>query len=105
MLQMSLLQSENRVLREVNQRLSKRRRTKKSKLQEGGTLTIGGAQDLQAQKGVESQLAEETRQHGRRQPGANGTVRRCGKCRLPGHTKNTGMAGREAFRESIYVAI
>ena len=103
--QLSLLQSENHQLREANNRLSRRRKAKKSLLQKGGSLTVGGAQDLQAQRAVESQLAEETIQHRRRQPGANRTLRRCGNCRLPGHVRTACMAGREAFGESIDIAI
>ena len=44
---MVLLRAENTALREANHILSRRRRTKKRRLQEGGSLTIGEAQDLQ----------------------------------------------------------
>ena len=44
---LSLLKTENRVLREANKALSKRRRAKKTRVQHVGPLTIQGKQDLE----------------------------------------------------------
>ena len=46
----ALLETENAQLRETNHILSKRRRTKNKRLQEGGTLTIAKGQALLAEK-------------------------------------------------------
>jgi hypothetical protein len=44
------LRSEVKILQDANKALSKRRRAKKTRVQNRGTLTIGDAQDLLAQK-------------------------------------------------------
>ena len=46
----ALLREEVALLRETNHILSKRRRAKNKRLQEGGTLTIQKGQDLLAEK-------------------------------------------------------
>jgi hypothetical protein len=51
--QLALLKSENQILRQENQTLSKRRRAKKTYLRHGGSLTIGEGQALQAQSQVD----------------------------------------------------
>ena len=58
--EVALLKAENRLLREANTSLAKRRRVKKSHLRQGGTLSIGEGQDLLDQKEVNTQLGEET---------------------------------------------
>ena len=40
-----LITAENRILRAANEALSKRRRAKKSRIQQGGTITVEDAQD------------------------------------------------------------
>ena len=55
----TLLKKEVASLRETNHILSKRRKTKNKRLQEGGTLTVQEGQDLLAEKeggGKQSQL-------------------------------------------------
>ena len=47
-------------LRDANDRLSRRRRTKKKQLQKGGSLTIGQAEDLKSQLDETVQLVAET---------------------------------------------
>jgi hypothetical protein len=54
--ELALLRAENTALREANDKLSRRRRTKKRRLQEGGSLTLQDAQGLRAQIGPQSQL-------------------------------------------------
>lgn len=58
----ALLQSENWILQEQNKMLSKRRRAKKIRLQQGGSMTLVEGQDIQTQIDVEAQLKEETHQ-------------------------------------------
>src|SRR6266516_5200473 len=61
---MSLLETENRVLREANKALSKRRRAKKTRVKHGGPFTAQGKQDLEEQQAVKRQLMQENRQGG-----------------------------------------
>jgi hypothetical protein len=46
----TLLTSENHVLQKVNEVLNKRRRAKKTRVRQGGILTIEDIQDILAQK-------------------------------------------------------
>lgn len=50
---MALLQSEVMILREENAILSRRQKTSKTRLQQGGSMTLGEGQDLQAQNEVD----------------------------------------------------
>ena len=46
--EVALLKSENKILREANEALSKRQRAKKTRIRLGGSLIIGDSQDLLA---------------------------------------------------------
>ncbi|OAQ60909.1 ankyrin repeat domain-containing protein [Pochonia chlamydosporia 170] len=65
---MALLKAENQQLREANALLSKRRRAKKKRLREGGSITIAEGQALQDQNDVEEQIKQEDRQIRGRKP-------------------------------------
>lgn len=100
--EVALLGAENETLREANSSLEKRRKAKKTRLRQGGTLRIGEAQDLLDQKDVDMQLGEETRTRGgcamRMQP----RERRCGTCGNTGHNARTckldvGASGESDF--------
>ena len=84
-----LLRSENRILREENAVLSRRRRAKKTRLRQGGSMTIGEGQDLQAQKEIDVQIEQETQQSSGRKPRTEMKQRRCGACGNPGHNART----------------
>jgi hypothetical protein len=86
---MALMQAEIRDLRAANEALSKRRRAKKKRLRQGGSLTIQDGQDLQAQKDVEVQIREERQVGSGRKPRTETRVRRCGRCGEPGHNART----------------
>jgi hypothetical protein len=60
--QIALLKSENRILREGMEALSKRRRVKKTRLRQGGSMILGEGQDIQAQNEVDMQVKQETQQ-------------------------------------------
>ena len=51
--EITLLLAEVRILRVVNKALSKRRRAKKTRVRQGGALTVEDAQDVLAQKEAE----------------------------------------------------
>lgn len=82
--QIALLRSENWILQEHNEILSKRRKAKKTHLQQGQSMTLGEGQDIQTQHDVEAQIREETRQSSGRKEGAETKGRRCGICGNPG---------------------
>jgi hypothetical protein len=63
---LALLEGEVEALRKVNETLSRRRRTKKKRLQTGGSLQIQAAKDLQSQKDVDGQLQKESYENSRR---------------------------------------
>lgn len=58
--EIALLQSPNRILRDQNDMLSKRRRAKKIRLRQEGSMTLAEGQDIQNQKDVEFQIHMET---------------------------------------------
>ena len=76
-------------LRDANNRLSRRRRTKKKQLQKGGSLTITQSQDLKAQIDATVQLVAETTQRSGRTRRPETRARRCGVCGEPGHNART----------------
>lgn len=86
---MALMQAEIRDLRAANEALSKRRKAKKQRLRQGGSLTVQDAQDLQGQRDVEVQIREETQASSGRKPRTETRARRCGKCGEPGHNART----------------
>jgi len=86
---MLFLREENKELREANDRLSKRRRTKKTRLQEGGILTLEDATGLNEQKELTEQIKQETRARSTRAPRTETRARRCGVCKETGHNART----------------
>lgn len=86
---MALMQAELWDLRAANEVLSKRRRAKKQRLRQGGSLSVQDAQDLQGQRDVEMQIKEETRAGSGRKPRVETRARRCGTCGEPGHNART----------------
>jgi len=85
----ALLQVENVALREANHVLSRRRRTKKRRLQEGGSLTIRESQDLQVRTNPQSQLQVVIEQNGDRTNLSATPRRRCRLCGEAGHNVRT----------------
>ena len=57
---MSLLETENQVLREANEALSKRQRAKKARVKHRGPLTAQEKQDLEDQQAMEKQRMQES---------------------------------------------
>ena len=87
--QLALLKSENQILRQANEELSKRRRAKKMRLRQGGPLSVQGGQDLQDENNVALQIREEERAGSGRKPRTETRARRCGKCGETGHNART----------------
>ena len=97
--QVALLKAEVNQLREANALLSKRRRARKTRLRQGGSMTIAEGQALQDQKDVEEQIKQEDRQRRGRKPRDERKVRRCGVCGEAGHNARTCQINMEISNE------
>ncbi|KFZ24719.1 hypothetical protein V502_00815 [Pseudogymnoascus sp. VKM F-4520 (FW-2644)] len=84
-----LLEAELKEVRAANEVLSKRRRAKKTRLRQGGSLSFQEAEDLVAANEVDEQIKEETRRRGSRTKGGELSARRCGTCGNTGHNMRT----------------
>jgi len=97
--QMTLLKAEVSTLRKANAMLSKRRRAKKTRLRQGGSMTLAEGQALQDQKDIEQQVQQETRQYGLRARRQETKERRCGVCGNTGHNARTCQMDIEITNE------
>jgi hypothetical protein len=87
--EMTLLSAEVRILRAANEALSKRRRAKKTRVRQGGTLTIEDTQDIIAQKDVDEQVRRDVRTEGSNRGEEQPSKRRYGTCGKAGHNTRT----------------
>jgi hypothetical protein len=87
--QMTLLQEENIALRNANHELSRRRYKKKRRLQEGGSMSVRDAQDLQAQNNIDLQLQADLMENGSRTNSGQQQRRWCRACGESGHNIRT----------------
>ena len=85
----TLLSAKVRTLRAANKALSKRRRAKKTRVRQGGALTIGDAQDILAQKDADEQLRRDLRVEGGIRKEGQLSRRYCGTCGKAGHNTRT----------------
>jgi hypothetical protein len=83
------LKAENQTLQQANKVLSKRRRAKKTRLQQGGSLSQQDTEDLQDERDVREQVQQETRASTGQKPREETRARRCGNCRATGHNTRT----------------
>ena len=86
---MVLLEAENKELCTANERQSKRRKTKRIHLQEGGLLSLQKAEDILAEREVGAQLKEETRRRSSHTNAGEPRVRHCSNCGKAGHNART----------------
>jgi hypothetical protein len=87
--QLVLLKAENQNLRQANEVLSKRRRARKTRLRQGGSLSQQDAEDLQEEKDVKQQVQQELKASSGRKPREETRARRCGNCGATGHNART----------------
>lgn len=85
----ALLRDRVATLEEANHTLSKRRRAKRTRIRQGGSLTIQDGQDLLDQRTVDEQIHQEIRQSGGRRARTESKQRRCGTCGKTGHNART----------------
>ncbi|KID96092.1 transposase, partial [Metarhizium majus ARSEF 297] len=86
---MALLKAEN----------EQRRRARRTRLRQGGSMTIDEGQALQDQNDVDEQITQEDRQTRRRKPRAEARGRRCGVCGKTGHNARTCQINVETSNE------
>jgi hypothetical protein len=89
MYRLALLEGEVSSLRKVNEALSKRRRAKKARIRQGGSLSFQEAQSIIDEKSVVMQIERETRENSGRKKRTETRERRCGRCGNPGHNART----------------
>ena len=97
---MVLLRAETKELRTANERLSKRRRTKKTRLQDGGSLSLQEAIVLMGDRGLGGQDCEEMSGSGGCITVAEPRVRLCRNCKKPGHNARTCQVVCETSEDS-----
>jgi hypothetical protein len=97
--EVALLCSRITELEEANERLSKHRNLKKTRLQKGGSLSVQEAEDLVAQINVRSQQSEEIGSGTGQGQGAQLRIRHCGNCGETGHNARTCQIVVETSRE------
>jgi hypothetical protein len=83
------LAAEVRTLRKANEALSKRRRAKKTRIRQGGALTVEDAHDIIAQKEVDEQIRRDKRSGEAFSNEGQLTVRRCSACKKTSHNART----------------
>jgi hypothetical protein len=98
--EMALLRMEVRDLRDANHILSRRRREKKTRLRNGGTIIVEEGQALIDQKDIDSQVAAEWSRRGGQARSVQLGLRHCSACGKAGHNSRTCQAKIEASRDA-----
>ena len=101
--QMTLMREELRTLRKANEALSKRRRAKRTRLQDGGSLNLEEAQVLIAAKEGKASKRQKVSEDGGEAEARLATQRRCGNCGKTGHNVRTCQEVEETSDEGSYV--
>jgi hypothetical protein len=86
---LTLATAEIRTLRAANEALSKRRRAKKTRVRQGGALTVEDTQDILAQEEVDEQVRRDLRAEGGNRKEGQLSSRRCGTCGKTSHNVRT----------------
>jgi len=97
--EMTLLRSDLKATQEANKALAKRRRAKRTRLQDGGTLTAVAARGLIAEKESGGRLKGKEVEGGGLSEARPATVRCCGRCGKPGHNVRTCPVAPESSGE------
>lgn len=92
---LTLIAAEVKTLREANKALSKRRRAKRTRLQDGGAVSGLQAREIMAEKGVVEEDGRVEEENGGPSKRRRTTSRLCGICRKPGHNARTCLEAEE----------
>ena len=96
---MTLLRAEVQDLRQANETLSRRRRAKRTRLQDRGNMTIEEGRNQIDQMDVDTQIVAESSRRSGQGTSARPRVRRCGTCGKTGHNARTCQEGIQASGE------
>jgi hypothetical protein len=99
MYETTLMRNEIRNLREGNEKLSRRRRSKRTRVLKGETATVDEVSQVIDQIDVDTQVAGESSRSGGRGRSVGPGVRRCGVCGKTGHNARTCYVVPEASGE------
>ena len=99
--EVALLRSRITELEETNERLSKRRKAKRTRLQKGGSLSVQGAEDLVGRINVGSQQSEEIGSGSGQVQGVQSRIQHCSNCSETGHNARTCQIVVETSKEEI----
>ncbi|KAG6996134.1 Tigger transposable element-derived protein 1 [Fusarium oxysporum f. sp. conglutinans] len=97
--EMALMRAEIQDLRQANEILSRRRREKRTRLQNRGKMTVEEGRDLTDQIDIDMQVVAELSKSGGQGRSMRPGVRRCGRCGKAGHNARTCQEGIEASAE------
>jgi hypothetical protein len=89
-----LLRTELEQAQKANNELSRRRRTKRQMIQQGGTLDLQDIYELETQNDVQRQILREEGQSKGKKRLSKSHDRRCGGCGETGHNKRTCQGNR-----------
>ena len=96
---MALLRAKVQDLRQANETLSRRRRAKRTRLQDRGNMTIEEGRNQIDQMDVDTQIVAESSRRSGQGTSAGSKVRRCGTCGKTGHNARTCQEGIQASGE------
>ena len=86
---LALLEGELTSLQRANDALSKRRRAKRTRIKQGGPLSLQEGQSIIDQRDSEQQMRQEMRKSGGQRKRVETKPRRCGRCGNIGHNMRT----------------
>lgn len=101
--ELTLLKDRVQTLEKANQALSKRRRAKRTRIQEGGTCTRDIAEVLIAEKEAGKSKRQKVSLEGDGTEAGLATQRRCSNCGKTGHNARTCQEDEETSDDCIYV--
>lgn len=87
--EVTLLRAENSSLRKANDSLSKRRNAPKTRVRQGGSLSVKGAKVVLHQKSLHMSIQRDMRSSKVGSTATQQSLRRCRSCREPGHNSRT----------------
>ena len=100
---LTLMENRLKSLEKANKALSKRRRAKRTRIQDGGICTGDVAKDLIAQKEAKRSKRQKTSSEGGDAEAGPATQRRCGNCGKTGHNVRTYQEVEKTSDEGSYV--
>ena len=101
---MTLMYKELRTFRKANEALSKRRRAKRTRLQDGGSLNLEEAQVLIAKKEAKRSKRQKLSEEGDDAEAGPATQQRYGNCGKAGHNVRTCQKVEKMLDEGSYIA-